>query len=67
PEPEPEVKSEEEGSWVSALIWFGVINLLLIGGGAAYWWFFIRNKRAMVSLVDENASKAGVDEAVENG
>ncbi|MES9991123.1 MAG: VWA domain-containing protein [Candidatus Thiodiazotropha sp.] len=64
-EPEPEEKSEEQGGWVSALIWFGVINLLLIVGGGAAWWFFIRNKRAVVSLVDENATTAEKDEADE--
>lgn len=59
PQPEPQVEpeveeGEETGGWASALIWFGLINLLLIVGGAgAYWWIYRRNQRNVVKLVDE--------------
>jgi uncharacterized protein (TIGR03503 family) len=62
PEPEPEpapVEDEEADGWGSALIWFGVINLILIiGAGGAYWWIRMRNQRNMVSLVDDNDATA---------
>jgi uncharacterized protein (TIGR03503 family) len=54
PEPEPEPEPEDDG-WGTALIWFGVINLLLIiGAGGAYWWIRKRNQSSMVSLVEDS-------------
>jgi uncharacterized protein (TIGR03503 family) len=68
PEPQPEPEDEEEGGWGIALIWFGVINLLLIlGGGGAFWWIRRRNQRSMVSLVeDPDATVVSNDKAEEN-
>jgi hypothetical protein len=54
PQPEPEPEVEETGGWGSALIWFGVINLILIlGAGGAFWWIRMRNQRSIVNLVDD--------------
>ncbi|MCU7869140.1 MAG: VWA domain-containing protein [Candidatus Thiodiazotropha sp. (ex Lucinoma borealis)] len=65
PAPEPVVEPEQEESeaegagWLSAAIWFGVINILVIfGGGGAFWWIRRRNQRNMVSLVDETDTEA---------
>ncbi|MEW8098657.1 MAG: hypothetical protein AB2726_12910, partial [Candidatus Thiodiazotropha endolucinida] len=68
PEPEPEPEAEEEGGWGTALIWFGIINLLLIiGGGGAYWWIHRRNQRNIVSLVDDaDATKVSDDKGEDN-
>ncbi|MBV2098050.1 MAG: VWA domain-containing protein [Candidatus Thiodiazotropha sp. (ex Codakia orbicularis)] len=68
PEPEPEPEAEEEGGWGTALIWFGIINLLLIiGGGGAYWWIHRRNQRNIVSLVDDaDATKLSDDKGEDN-
>jgi uncharacterized protein (TIGR03503 family) len=63
PEPQPEPKAEPEveetGGWGSALIWFGVINLLVIlGAGGAFWWIRRRNQRSIVNLLDDKGTSA---------
>lgn len=73
PEPEPQplpepveepvtepVESEDQGAdWVSAAIWFGVINLLLIGaGGGIFWWLRRAAQRNQISLLDEPSPTA---------
>jgi uncharacterized protein (TIGR03503 family) len=65
PEPEPEPEVEEAGGWGSALIWFGVINLIVIlGAGGAFWWIRMRNQRNIVNLVDDTqATTSGSDKA----
>ncbi|MCU7926422.1 MAG: VWA domain-containing protein [Candidatus Thiodiazotropha sp. (ex Dulcina madagascariensis)] len=66
PEPAPEpppaepnsADKEEEGSgWITATIWFGVLNLVLISAVVgAIWWVRRRNQRNQINLIDEAAS-----------
>jgi uncharacterized protein (TIGR03503 family) len=66
PEPEPQVEVEpeieqieeadEEGDWISATIWFGVINLvLIILAGGIFWWRRRANRGNQINLVDEES------------
>jgi uncharacterized protein (TIGR03503 family) len=54
PVPQPQAEVEESG-WLSAALWFGVINLLLLAlGGGLFWWLRMRAQRNLVQLVDED-------------
>jgi hypothetical protein len=54
PVPQPQAEVEESG-WLSAALWFGVINLLLLAlGGGLIWWLRMRAQRNLVQLVDED-------------
>jgi uncharacterized protein (TIGR03503 family) len=63
PEPEPELEQkeavQEAAGWVGAIIWFGVINLLLIlliGGGI--WWFRGSSQNNKITLMDSNEAES---------
>jgi uncharacterized protein (TIGR03503 family) len=77
PTPEPQVEAEpeteqieeadEEGDWISAAIWFGVINLvLIILGGGIFWWRRRANRRNRINLVDEESVSETLDAEQEN-
>jgi uncharacterized protein (TIGR03503 family) len=69
PEPEPQVEptepvedEQERPGWERAVIWFGVINLvLIILGGGLFWWVRRSKLGNEISLVDEASTTEGVE------
>jgi hypothetical protein len=63
PEPEPEPEPEEEQGWLDAVIWFGVINLLLMSvGGGVFWWIRRSNQNNQINLIDESPTETAEPE-----
>jgi uncharacterized protein (TIGR03503 family) len=74
PQPEPEAATEpevatpeagapesaEDGTGISSVIWFSVLNLLvLLAGGGAFWFFRKRRAAIYAELIDEDEDGEG--------